>query len=101
MINPFGSYDALPGNVYFQLWDNFNGVVTISDSALAGCKLNSATYTDGYLVKYSNNATVYLHYYTYFYPVTYNGFVKYGFSWGKIRVAAPGQIWPVASSTWE
>ena len=90
---------AIPGDVYFRLWDDYAGIITNNDLPNCYNLSNPRILYDGQLVKLASAPQVYI----------WDGwlgrdrwivsgdvFNKYAFSWGKVQtvpVVFPGTNW--------
>lgn len=86
LIGPDFDLYALPGNVYFNLWDSWQSISTW-DNLFVDCYWGYWTLTNAHLAKTSSDATVYIYDASFgaYRAITYSAFVQYKFSWSKIR----------------
>jgi hypothetical protein len=99
LVGPNYELYAIPGNVYFNLWDNWQPIGTY-DNLHSECFPGYFLLTNAHLAKTSSNATVYIYDASYgaYRAITYNAFVQYKFSWSKIRVQTG--VGPIVQDQW-
>ncbi|MEI5527926.1 hypothetical protein WB401_14160 [Streptomyces brasiliscabiei] len=90
LVDPEGFIRHIPNQTaYFQLWDSWSGITTISDSEFNNCWEWDASFTNAYLVRAPGSSRIYLYdSYRRGYRWIINASVfedKYKFSWNKVR----------------
>jgi hypothetical protein len=100
LVDPDWELYYIPGNVYFNLWDSWSGIVVNND--LPYCYAYAWVLSNAFLTKTASQPQVYIYDSTlgaYRWITTAEVFNKYGFSWGKIRTQA--YIYPISSLNWD
>jgi hypothetical protein len=98
LVGPNWDLYAIPGNVYFNLWDSWQPIST-NDNLFVDCYWGYYMLNNAHLAKTSTDATVWIYDASYgaYRAITYAAFIQYKFSWSKIRVQS---VSPTVSDQW-
>lgn len=103
VIDPDYLLNHIPSEaVYFNLWDSWAGISTVSESTLVECFGVYYTMNNAHLAKTSSSPAVYIYDSGgggYRWITSEAVFNKYGFSWGKIKTLS--SISPISSWNWD